>query len=66
MGAASQVAPGTMSTPGDRRILNSVVNPLLPLGEAVYDEREEGGADEDAVSEQEASEDRRVCPNQYR
>lgn len=55
-----------MSTPGDRRILNSVVNPLLPLGEAVYDEREEGGADEDAVSEQEASEDRRVCPNQYR
>ncbi len=30
-----------MSTPGDRRILNSVVNPLLPIGEAVYDDQEE-------------------------
>ena len=30
-----------MSTAGDREILNSVVNPLLPLGEGVFDEENE-------------------------
>jgi len=28
-----------MSTPGDRQILNSLTNPLLPLGEGVFDDR---------------------------
>ena len=27
-----------MSTSADRQILNSVVNPLIPLGEGVYDD----------------------------
>ena len=30
-----------MSNPSDRQILNSVVNPLLPLGEGVYDDENE-------------------------
>lgn len=30
-----------MSNPHDRIILNSVVNPLLPLGEGVYDDEHE-------------------------
>ncbi len=40
-----------MSTPGDRRILNSVVNPLLPLGEAVYDDEEEEENSKEDVEE---------------
>ena len=35
------VAYFTMSNPDDRRILNSVVNPMLPLGEGVYDDQED-------------------------
>ena len=30
-----------MATARDREILNSVVNPLLPLGEGVFDEENE-------------------------
>jgi hypothetical protein len=27
-----------MATPHDRRILNAIVNPLLPVGEGVFDD----------------------------
>ena len=27
-----------MATPRDREILNALINPLLPLGEAVFDD----------------------------
>ena len=30
-----------MSSSRDRQILNSIINPLLPIGEAVYDEEAE-------------------------
>ena len=41
-----------MSTSKDRQILNSIVNPLLPIGEAVFDPEEEENTDEAAVEEE--------------
>ena len=34
-----------MSTPRDRLILNAIINPLLPLGEGVFDEEQSLPAD---------------------
>ena len=40
-----------MSTSRDRQILNSIVNPLLPIGEAVFDPEEDGGNSDDPEPE---------------
>merc|ERR1712126_345638 len=41
----------TMATPSDRQVLNSILNPTLPLGEAVYDPEEQV---EDEVTRQDS------------
>ncbi len=46
-----------MATARDREILNAIVNPLLPIGEGVYDDSEKVPKDlkdeEDAIDSQE-------------
>ena len=37
-----------MSTSKDRQILNSIINPLLPIGEAVFDPEEEAERGDDS------------------
>ena len=41
-----------MSTSKDRQILNSIVNPLLPIGEAVFDPEEEENTVDNLVEEE--------------
>jgi len=46
-----------MSTSKDRQILNSIINPLLPIGEAVFDpeEAEHGDDSEQPIQESEST-----------
>merc|ERR1712226_340935 len=41
MGTTLHSQTGGMTTRGDREVLNSILNPNLPLGEAVYDPEEQ-------------------------
>ena len=49
----------TMATKRDREILNAVVNPLLPLGEAVFD-------DDDIVPEDLKDTEEKIDTKTYR
>ena len=53
---ATALPSTTMATAGDRQVLNSILNPNLPLGEAVYDPEEQVEEDEPREEEEEVVE----------